>query len=275
MQNCSGTNSNWHFIIMAFGLLLSFPARAEPIEFDCLIEPHVFTEISSPSIGVVDWVGVESNDIVKKNQVLLTLDSSVEKANVALARARTKMSSDIEAKKASLEYNQRKQERINDLYHKKVASFDERDAIETEVNLAKAELQIAKENKLIAELELERAIASLNKRIIRSPIDGVVVERLVSAGESAEEKTLYKLAQIDPLNVEVIAPIHNFGSIKKGMKAIVIPEAPVGGEYEATTTIVDRVLDAATGTFGFRLELPNPNNQLPAGLKCRVRFDSE
>jgi membrane fusion protein (multidrug efflux system) len=56
------------------------------------------------------------------------------------------------------------------------------------------------------------------------------------------------------------------------MRAKVIPEAPVGGEYIAEVKIVDRVIDAASGTFGVRLELPNPNHRLQAGLKCKVIF---
>lgn len=249
---------------------LAFNTNAN--EFDCLIEPNVVTEVSSPANGVASWVAVESNDIVKKGQVLLTLDSNVEKASVNLARARSKMESDIEAKKSSLAFAKRRLERIDDLYKKKAVSFDQRDEVETEVNTAKAELKLAEENKRIAELELKRAIAQLNKRTIRSPINGVVVKRQVSAGESVEEKSLFKLAQINPLNVEVIASINHFGKVKKGMNAIVEPESPVGGEYKATVTIVDKVLDAATGTFGFRLEMPNPDHKLPAGLKCKVHF---
>jgi multidrug efflux pump subunit AcrA (membrane-fusion protein) len=38
-------------------------------------------------------------------------------------------------------------------------------------------------------------------------------------------------------------------------------------------TVVDRVVDAASGTFGVRLEVPNPNYRLPAGLKCKARFN--
>jgi hypothetical protein len=37
-------------------------------------------------------------------------------------------------------------------------------------------------------------------------------------------------------------------------------------------TVVDRVFDAASSTFGVRLELPNPDYSLPAGLRCRIRF---
>ena len=57
-----------------------------------------------------------------------------------------------------------------------------------------------------------------------------------------------------------------------GMIGVVMPEAPVGGSYSATVTVVDRVVDAASGTFGVRLELPNTDHALAAGLKCRVRF---
>jgi len=80
------------------------------------------------------------------------------------------------------------------------------------------------------------------------------------------------LAQIDPLNVEVILPVGQLPFIKVGVRAKVIPEAPIGGQYIAEVKIVDRVIDAASGTFGVRLELPNPNNRLPAGLKCKVIF---
>jgi hypothetical protein len=45
---------------------------------------------------------------------------------------------------------------------------------------------------------------------------------------------------------------------------------PVKVSAEATVRVVDRVLDAASGTFGVRLEVPNPNLAIPAGIRCRV-----
>jgi len=100
-----------------------------------------------------------------------------------------------------------------------------------------------------------------------------VVNRIsLSPGEYIENQSVLKLAQIHPLNVEVILPVNRLPSIKVGMRAKVIPEAPIGGEYVAEVKIVDRVIDAASGTFGVRLEMPNPNNRLQAGLKCRVIF---
>ena len=83
-----------------------------------------------------------------------------------------------------------------------------------------------------------------------------------------------KLAQIHPLYVEVIMAVANLGLVKVGMEAAVRPESPVGGLYNAKVIVVDRVVDAASGTFGVRLELPNPDYRLPPGLKCKVIFQN-
>ena len=78
--------------------------------------------------------------------------------------------------------------------------------------------------------------------------------------------------QLDPLLVDVFAPLSWLGRIEVGMSAIVQPEAPIAEAYEAQVTVVDSVVDPASGTFGVQLELRNSDYRLPAGLKCRVRL---
>ena len=100
-------------------------------------------------------------------------------------------------------------------------------------------------------------------------------ERLKAPGEYVEDHPILKIAEIDPLMVEVILPVSQFGSIHTGMTADILPEIDENHPYPATVTLVDRVVDAASGTFGVRLELPNSEHQLPGGLRCKVRFQSE
>lgn len=127
-------------------------------------------------------------------------------------------------------------------------------------------------NRRLADLELQRTVAEVALRTIKSPINGVVVERFMHPGEFPKQEKILKLAQIDPLRVEVYAPVAMLGKVAVGMTVYVKPESPVTGEYAAKVTVVDRVVDAASGTFGVRLELPNHNLKLPAGLKCTIRF---
>lgn len=139
------------------------------------------------------------------------------------------------------------------------------------VNHARARLT----NDRLADMELRKSTAEIARRTIRSPISGVVMERSLSTGEFAKQDPILKIAQLDPLRVEAFAPVSLLGKIVVGSEAQVLPQAPVNGSYSAIVTVVDRVIDAASGTFGVRLELPNPNFLLSAGLKCKLRFAKE
>jgi multidrug efflux pump subunit AcrA (membrane-fusion protein) len=100
------------------------------------------------------------------------------------------------------------------------------------------------------------------------------VERYLSEGERVEEKPVMKVATIDPLRVEVIVPATYFNRIKQGMSATVKPDAAEAEARSAKVVIVDRVIDAASNSFRVRLELPNPNNALPPGVRCKLEFDA-
>ena len=85
-------------------------------------------------------------------------------------------------------------------------------------------------------------------------------------------ESLIKLAKLDELRVDVIVPAIYFDDIKLGMKAVIIPEINMNQAYQAEVSIVDKLIDASSGTFDVRLSLPNGNYQLPGGLKCRIQF---
>jgi RND family efflux transporter MFP subunit len=259
------------FVALATLILgVNWPAHA--LQFDGVIEPHMVIKVGSPVPGVIDEVKVDRGDFVKKDQPLARLQSGVERAILEVARARTEMESDIKAKKAQLDFSIRKQEWNEQLYRKEFVPFSQMDEVETNRRLAEMQFQEALENKRLAELEYKRALEVVKRLTISSPIDGVVVERFLHPGEYVEDQPILKIAQIDPLNVEVILPVAVYYQIKVGMRAKVIPEPPVGGEYVAQVKVVDKVIDAASGTFGVRLEMPNPGYRLPAGLKCKVIF---
>ena len=262
------------FLLASLGLVAGTANSAEEgttID-DCVIEPSKVASVSSAVDGVIDRLAVRRGELVKKGQVLVTLNSRIEKATVELARVRSERDQAIKSKRARLEFARRRLDRNKGLFDQSLISEQVVDEAETDVLLAELELGEFIEERKIAILELERSQEALELRTIRSPFNGVVVDVLVARGESIENRPLLKIAKIDPLNVEVIAPVKLFGKIKKGTKAEVIPEEPIGGKYSARVVIVDRVLDAASGTFGIRLQLPNHKYKLPAGLRCQVIF---
>ena len=262
--------------LLAIGAAWAQPApEMHPPEFDCLIEARQALDIRSPVEGVIEKVYVQRGASVKKGQTLAMLFSGPERATLDLARSRATNEGEIKAAQARVDITRKKFERAEELVKKNFVSENARDEAEAEYRLAQEQLRVAQENRRLAELEVKRAEEVLAQREIRSPVAGVVVDVMLKPGEltsSNQKDPIIKLMQIDPLNVELILPVAHYGKIKAGQRAWVMPEAPIGGKYVARVEVVDPVFDAASGTFGVRLTLPNPDRKLPAGMKCRARF---
>lgn len=244
--------------------------------FDCLIEPTQTVDISSPVVGLLDKVNVRRGDKVRKGQVIASLESTAETAAAALARYKSEMTAPTETAKNKIEFAKRKFERRRDMHAQNFMSAQEQDEAEGELKLAESEYKLAQENKSVAKLEWQQQSSLLNLRTIRSPFDGIVVDQILYPGEvvepSGQKKSILKLAQLNPLRVYVILPMSAFGKVTTGMQVNVSPELPIGGQYVGSVNIIDRVVDAASGTFGVFLEVPNPTLDVPAGVKCKADF---
>ena len=260
--------------ILACTVASSASGPTHAAEYDCLVEARNMAEIRSPVEAIIENVAVKRGDSIRKGQVIVTLESGPERAALAMARERAAMTGSLTAAQSRLDFAISKERRTEQLSKQNFVSIGALDEARTQRQLAESELKEARENVRLNELEVMRAEEVVKMRTMRSPFNGVVVERYLSNGEFATSNVknpILKLAEIDPLHVEVVLPATLFGKIRTGIRATVHPEAP-GGSYAATVTLVDRVIDAASGTFGVRLELPNPNFKIPAGAKCKVEF---
>ncbi len=252
------------------------PAAGEPVSaraFDCVIEPEQVVKLASQATGLLTRLDVDRGDMVHAGQVVGTLADAVERATLALAQARASNEYDIAAAQARLVWLQRKYGRANQLVTGNIVARATSEEAESEMKVAEQQLRLAMLNHELAKLEVRQAEAALEQRALVSPVDGIVVERMLRPGEYRHDQSpVVTVAQVDPLRVEVFVPAAFHGQIVVGTVARVTPEAPLQGVHEAVTTVVDRVMDAASGTFGVRLRLPNPSLTLPAGIRCTVRF---
>ncbi len=244
-------------------------------EFDCVIEPSEIVDVGSAVAGLIEVVHAKRNDFVEKGNIIAELESSVELATVELHKERASLNTSIYLRKENAEFSIRTQERNESLFKQSNIAEQEMDKFHTETRIAKLQVQQEKENKRIAELEHNRAEAILQRRTIKSSVDGVVIERYKSAGEYVEDDPVVRVAQLDPLHVNVVIPLDYLGDIKPGMQAKIIADMPGAETHIANVERVDRVADAASGTFGARLNLPNTEYSIPAGVRCRLVFQSE
>ena len=204
--------------------------------FECLIEPSQVVDLRASVDGIVAAVHVQRGEAVRKGQVLAELQSAAERVAVESARFRAHMEGQVAAARNRVDYATKKLARLAELQQQNYASTQARDEADAERRLAESELQAAIENRELAKIEHRRAQEQLALRTLASPFAGVVLDRMLNPGDLAESgsgrKPLLKLAQIDPLRVDVVLPATLFGQVKPGQKATVIAQVG-GGRHEA------------------------------------------
>jgi RND family efflux transporter MFP subunit len=251
-------------------------AAAAPGASLCLMEPWARISLRSPITATIATVLVDRGAVVRKGQPLVQLESSVELAAMAGARYRAVMEGTVKSAEARLTHARLKLQRRDELRQQNYVSAQDRDDAEAEMRIATADLVEATDNREMARLDLLRLTAEVNRRTITSPINGVVTERLQQPGELAQSGdtgvAVLKLAQTDPVRVEVVLPAARFGKTRVGDIVTIKPEPPFAGSYKAVVRVVDPVIDSGSGTFGIRLEIPNPKGAVLTGVKCSAEL---
>ena len=246
------------------------PAAKSASLLDCMIQPSQVVPVGTAVPGVVESISVERGDVVTRGQIVMQLRAGVERASLAVARERATQMGETVVAKGTQELAQRELERAHELYAQNFVSKTYLDKQLAEATVAGGRTEQAGERRKLSTRELDLAAAQLAQRTIRSPLSGVVVERLAAPGEYVEQKPVLRIATIDPLRVDVLVPAAAFGQIEVGRSAVVLPELFNRASHTATVKTVDRLIDAASNTFRVRLELRNPGGALPAGLRCKI-----
>ncbi len=251
-------------------------AALPAVAYECLIEPAQVVELRTTVEGLIDKVHVRRGDNVRRGQVLAELQSRAERLAVESARFRSQMAGQIATAENRVAYATKKFERVEQLQQQQMMSAQARDEADAELRLAQAELKAALENRDLARIEHQRAVEQLAMRTLVSPFDGVVIDRMLNPGDLAESgtgrKAVLKLAQIDPLRVDIVLPGALFGQVRAGARVVVLPQGG-GARHVAMVRMVDKVVDAASGTLVARVELPNRDGSVPSGVRCKAEFD--
>ena len=254
------------------------PARAGSLKAGplaaCLILPSRTANIGSPLAGVVDSVEVERGDAVTRGDVLVKLRADVERAQASVSRTRADSEAELRGATAAQELALQRLDRSRALLGDRFLSQQAVDQAEAEYRLAVEKVSQARDALRVSAGESGVSQAQMAQRLIRAPFSGVITERYAQPGERYEEKPLLRIAAIDELRVEVVAPSQQFGLIRVGQAVSIEPDLPRQSPRTAHVIQIDQVLDPASNTFRIRLALDNRDHKLPAGLRCRADFDS-
>lgn len=211
--------------------------------------------------------------IVKKDQLLFTLDKREYETKLRMAKA------ELDVVLARLVKAETDERRLRPLAERKAVPQQDYDDAAANLLGAKAAVEAARSR--VAEAEL-----NLSYTTIRSPIEGLIGQRLVTPGNlvgQGEPTLLDTVSSIDPIRVNFTLSeadhLRFMAQLKeRGNVAIPLDLELADGSvfpYKGKIVIFDRAADTKTGTFTVVAEFPNPEGLLRPGQFGRVRGAAE
>ncbi|WP_406827550.1 efflux RND transporter periplasmic adaptor subunit [Microbulbifer sp. ARAS458-1] len=250
------------------------------------LQPVNQVDIGTEVSGTVETVSVDYNDQVKKGQELARLvtvqwQDQVRKSSAALASSKASLQQ-AEASQIEAAQNVKRLLDLREATDGRLPSRAELEAAEAADRRARADVAVAEANVESASADLASAETNLAKAIIVSPVDGVVLSRVVEPGQtvaaSLSAPVLFTLAEdLSKMELEVSVDEADIGKMSKGLNATFSVDAWPGREYPATVTrvslgssIVDNVVSYST-----LLSVDNPDQTLRPGMTATATITTE
>jgi HlyD family secretion protein len=238
------------------------------------LQPTTQVDVSSELAGTLESVEVDYNDTVSVGQVMARLDTSKLAASVAnaeaqeaSARARLMQAEATATEVAELLATQK------ELAERGIATRREMVSVEANDARARAALDMARADLTLAKANLALARADLDKAVIRSPIQGMVLNRKAEAGQivgpGLNDPVLFVLAE-DLARMELLANVDeaDIGQVELGQAAVFTVDAFDGLSFDATITQVRYASEVTDDVVTYKavLAVQNPDLRLRPGM---------
>lgn len=250
-------------ILLVLFLLLPFHLLA--IEsYQTFLKPNRETEVIPAKRDLLMKLHVTEGDQVTKGQLLAEMDSRVLQARLGAAKLAAASEGEIISAKHLVTLRESKLASLEKLEKRGNAKPQELSAARTAVAMAKAQLQVAMEQRRLKSEEKKIIQAQLEETKLYSPFSGVVVQLHRHEGDlvGGSNEPLITLVQLDPLLADFHMPLYQAKKLKEGMK---VPLQTDGQEVEATVSFISPVVNAQSNTIMVRMTLPNPKGELVGG----------
>ena len=241
------------------------------------LEPTNQVEVGSELSGTIREVTVEENSRVTVGQVLARLDTTKldaqyleSKAELASARANVLQA---QATTREAKDNLARLKHVRQLSNNKVPSQYDLDTAEATLSRANADEAAAKAEVSKAQAALEVTETDLDKSVIHSPMNGVVLDRSVEPGQtvaaSLEAPVLFTLAEdLAQMELKVDVDEADVGLVREGQEATFVVDAYPDRIFKAQITRVCYGSDTTDGvvTYETVLKLENKDLSLRPGM---------
>ena len=245
------------------------------------LEAVTTVNVGSQVSGIIQDLLVDYNTIVRKGDVIMRLDPSLFETQLEQARANlVRAEADVERLRVALDDSRVQLRRAEDLAERELISMTELEAAQVAVRSAVAQLKSNEAAVTQAEASLSQNQVNLDHTVIRTPIDGIVISRLVDIGQtvaaSLQAPELFVIAA-DLTKMRVIAAIDesDVGRIRPNQRVTFTVDAYPGEQFEGTVSQIrlEPVLTQNVVTYATVVDAPNPELHLKPGMTTTIALE--
>lgn len=253
-----------------FGLLAaSILAPASAIEVDGFTEPYRTVDVAAPEMGLITSITFRVGDVIQKGEIVATLDDDLHKLLVESGKAKKDARGTLESARAELQLREHRLAKLKAVFALGHGRKEEVSRAQADMEIAAANVLVAKDDILLRTLEYRRLSLELARRKIRSPISGVVAEIKKEVGEfvSPHDPQILTIVQLDTLLAKFSLRRSQAEHLQLGDElSILFPHlpSPVRGEIDE----IAPVIDAESGTIRVKVRFDNSKRVCRSGQRC-------
>lgn len=236
-----------------------------------LTEPFRRIDLAAAETGLILQIDVEDGQTVQKGQVLARLDDLVLQASLKVAEAQKDSVGQLRTAEAELKLRTSRHSKLAALLESGHATDEEVKLAESEKEVAEAKVLQAREALRVRTLEYERTLAQIERRLIRSPVDGIVttVYREPYEFVSYTDPVVMTVVQLDPIVAVFTFYPEETKSLKVGQQ-VNVNLASNPQPARGIVSYISPVLDAESGTVKVKVKIDNRNGKYRSGDKCTL-----
>ena len=245
------------------------------------LEAVTTVQVGSQVSGIIEQLYVDYNSIVRAGDIVMRLDPSLFETQVEQARANlVRAEADLERQRVTVDDASTQLARAEDLAARSLISDTELEAAQVTLRSAEAQVKSFEAQVIQAQASLNQNEVNLEHTVIRAPIDGIVISRLVDVGQtvaaSLQAPELFVIAA-DLTKMRVIANIDesDVGRIRPGQRVRFTVDAYPAEEFEGTVSQIrlESVVQQNVVTYATVVDAPNHDLKLKPGMTATITLE--
>jgi RND family efflux transporter MFP subunit len=265
----------WQAALLTFLAAGVLQAQTDTQEQDLegFTEPIRKLDLIPPEPGIIANLSIHEGDRVKKDQLLGSLDCDTQRVALKIAQNNAAAHGRLDSAMAERDLRRWRLAKLQKLRREGNANEEEVTRMASELTVAEANVLAAAEQHAADVLEAERIASTIERRVMRSPFDGVVTRIFREEREfvGSNNSPVMTIMQPDELRVTFTIPTALAARLKPNQKvALAFPTT--GQRAAGVVEFISPVTEAESDTVRVKVLIDNKEGKYRCGVRCAINL---